>query len=92
MAKPVPTTDFIASHKTGTLSSSLSKADIDRILGFEANQGESGDGKVTVGWDFKIGDEEFAIWDYKGARWSTYGSSSALTELFGDHYRPYRIG
>ena len=92
MSKPVPTTDFIQSYKTGQLSSSLSKEDIDRILGFEGNQEESGDGKSTVVWDFRVDGVDCSIWDYKGSRWSTFGPSSIFQELFGDQYTVYSVG
>ena len=69
------------SHRTGRLDPSVSVADIKAALGFSANIVDD-PYKVKQSWGFTIGGEQFGIWDYKGARWSTYGDQDVLESLF----------
>lgn len=71
---------FVQSHKTGSLPSSLSPMDIMNVLG-EPNVDDDVD-KVEYSWTFTIDDEDCAIWDYRGSRWSTFGPSYKIRQLF----------
>jgi hypothetical protein len=89
-SKPVPTSDFIGSHKTGSLQR-INVEKISEILGFGPNATDIDDAKVTVQWDFRVNGKDFSIWDYKGSKahnyFSTYGDKTVLKELFKDHYQ-----
>jgi hypothetical protein len=76
--------DTAGPHKEGSLSSSLTKKEIVKILGFEPNIDDD-DRKVKNSWGFTYKGRSFGIWDYKGAEWSFYGPKELLAELFPDH-------
>jgi len=88
MAKPVPTSNFISSSKTGSLQP-IPKSEIDHILGFLNNSVGDQD-KVKYQWDFIYKGAEMSIWDYKGVRWSTFGPAEHFIELFGDRWSARR--
>ena len=71
--------DFIGSHKQAHLTATYAR--ITEVLGFEPQEDLCE--KVTMQWDFQIGDELFSIWDYKGAKFSAFGNMAVLKELFG---------
>ena len=77
----------ILSHKTGSLSSDWTVDQISEILGFTPNYEDDPD-KVEFSWAASVFDTvtgesaDIAIWDYKGSRWSTYGSPDVLGKLF----------
>jgi len=79
--------DHVVSHKTGSLSSKLTVDQISYVLGFDCNIVDDPD-KVKHSWGASIYDTttgqsfKVAIWDYNGARWSTYGDNDVLKELF----------
>ncbi len=79
------TGNYMGSSRQGTLSPSLTKKAITSALGFKPD-GPSGDGKVTAEWQFTVDGVECAVWDYKGAKWSTFGPDEALRKVFGTHY------
>jgi len=85
--KIVPVSD-VASHKTGRIVG-LSKAEIDRILGFKPNVADD-PGKVKHSWGFNVQGNDCAVWDWKGSHklkeWSAYGPDSVLREVFGTSY------
>ena len=87
MMKIVPH-DKPGRSRTGTLYD-INVRVITEILGFGPNV-QDDPNKVVNSWGFKIGDEEFGIWDYKGSQeygqFSTYGNSAVLEKLFGVHY------
>lgn len=78
---------FISTHKTGSLDESVTVGDINRALQGKIKPG-SGD-KSRYDWMFLVDGEACGIWDYKGARWSTYGPASAF-EKIGLVSRPNR--
>lgn len=74
------------SHRMFGLSSSLTKDDIEKVLGFKPNIDDDPD-KVTSSWGFRVkfsdGDHDRgAIWDYKGSRWSAFGDRDIFDILF----------
>jgi hypothetical protein len=79
-------------HRTGSLSDSLSKADIIEKLGFSPNCNDDPD-KVRNSWGFLVNPDSngngthCGIWDYKGFKWSTYGPDEIFEYLFGDNYK-----
>jgi hypothetical protein len=82
--KIVPTTKFISSYRTGTISG-YTKTEIDTILGFKSNVDDDHD-KVKYSWGFTINGVECAIWDYKGSYrsriYSTFGPNEFFEALF----------
>lgn len=78
---------FISTHKTGSLDESVTVGEINRALQGKIKSG-SGD-KSRYDWQFLVDGEACGIWDYKGARWSTYGPASAF-EKIGLVSRPNR--
>jgi len=82
-----PRSDVVG-HRTGYIQG-LSKADIDRILGFRPNVDDDAD-KVRYSWGFTADGECCAVWDWKGSYrsqvWSTHGAEALLQSLFGEHY------
>jgi len=79
--------DHILSSKTGSLSSDWTVEQISEVLGFKPNYQDDPD-KVEFSWGADIYDNvtgefyKIAIWDYKDARWSTYGDADILQQLF----------
>lgn len=73
--------------RQGGLSSALSAQAITDRLGFGPNvvnsTHPSGDGKVTQQWQWRYNGRTYAIWDYKGSRWSCYGDLRHFESLFG---------
>lgn len=84
-AKRIKPKRNIASHKTGSLSDKLSFNDIVATLGFKPNCDDDGY-KVKYSWGFTIDGEPCAIWDYKDARWSTFGPREKFVEIFGEEF------
>ena len=81
---------YISSHKQGSLPESLSVKDIQAAVGSRIkDQGMSGDRKVKHHWEFLVDGVPCAIWDYYGARWSTFGPAEAFAKL-GLHVSPLR--
>ncbi len=83
----VPVTD-VASHKTGRIVG-LTKAQIDRILGFKPNIKDD-PYKVKYSWGFNVQGNDCAIWDWKGSHrfneFSAYGPDAVLRQVFGSNY------
>ena len=75
-------------HRTGCLED-IDVATITEVLGFAPNVNDDPD-KVVNSWGFKIDDQDFGIWDYKGSHirgaFSTYGSAKILSKLFPNNY------
>ena len=65
------------------LSSSLTKTQIEQILGFEPNVKDD-PYKVKNSWGFKVDGMHCGIWDYKGLPWSAYGPEEVFIKLFGE--------
>ncbi len=40
--------------------------------------------KVRYSWRYSVDGSPVAIWDYKGVRWSYYGSREMMVKLFGE--------
>jgi hypothetical protein len=84
----VPVSD-VASHKTGRIVG-LTKAQIDKVLGFEPNVDDD-PYKVKYSWAFNAGGRDCAIWDWKGSHklreFSAYGPKEVLSKLFGTSYQ-----
>lgn len=80
--------DHVSSHRTGILTATTVE-DISNVLGFQPNVDDDPD-KVENSWAFQIGDDEFAIWDWKGSHYagqfSTYGNHEVLAKLFPENY------
>lgn len=68
-------------HRTGSLPSNITPAQIKKILGFAANVDDDKD-KVKHSWGFEVDGKFAAIWDYKGSRWSTFDPDGVLPGLF----------
>lgn len=68
-------------HRTGSLPSTVTPAQIKKILGFAANIDDDKD-KVKYSWGFEVDGKYAAIWDYKGSRWSTFDPANVLPALF----------
>lgn len=74
---------FFAASRSGTLSSTLTEQHISEVLGFEPVRSPGTDGKVSMEWQWRDAGLNYAIWDYKGARWSFSGEESYFQMLFG---------
>lgn len=73
-------------HRTGRLRN-VSDKDIHlRIPEAHFSDTPSSDGKVTLEWSFKADGHHCGIWDYRGARFSTYGPNYIFKALFGESY------
>lgn len=81
-----PYLDGVNSHKTGSLDPSITEKEITETLGVEPERFE--DEKVTVEWFFAWKGQPCAMWDYRGAQWSTYGPPEAFREMFGARWSP----
>lgn len=83
----VPYTEYHPTCRQGRLTSKLTAVEITAKLGFEPNLNSpdkpSSDGKVTTEWQWKDNDKVYAIWDYKGSRWSYYGNLPYMASIFG---------
>jgi len=79
--------DQILSSKTGSLPSDMTVDQISERLGFEPNFQDDPD-KVEYSWGASVYDTvtgewyDIAIWDYHGARWSTYGDQDIIEQVF----------
>ncbi len=73
------------SHRTGSLSATLTPAEIKAKLGFGPNIDDDPD-KVTMSWGFTVDGVPCGIWDYYRNRWSTFGPHDVFAKLFPDHY------
>jgi hypothetical protein len=83
--------EFISSFRTGIITG-MSKNVIDSVVGFKGKKIKSGDGKVTIEWQFQADGVDCAIWDYKGsakyAQYSAYMPASIGRALFAAAYDP----
>ncbi len=70
----------ISSYKQGHLDTTYEH--ICTVLG-KPNR-EDDYGKVEYSWGYNVDGEPIAIWDYKGVRWSYYGSRETMVKLFGE--------
>lgn len=68
-------------HRTGTLSASVTVAEIEKVLGFKANIDDD-ESRVTHSWGFTVNGKRAGIWDYKGSRWSVFDPDGVLPALF----------
>lgn len=88
---PIP---IVAGHKTGRIMG-LTKAQIDRILGFKPNVDDDPI-KVKHSWAFSAEGNACAVWDWKGSHrskeWSAYGPDDVLRRVFGTNYVPGAYG
>ena len=73
------------SHKTGSLSATLSPVLITARLGFAPNIDDDPT-KVTMSWGFTVDGVRCGIWDYYRNRWSTYGPHDVFAKLFPEYY------
>jgi len=83
-------TEFVSTWKNGELPRDIQPSQIIAVLGFDPalpEQDDDDDVKVTMKWDFTIDGEPAAIWDYKGARWSTFGCER-IAHLFASPQAP----
>jgi hypothetical protein len=77
----------VMSHRTGSLPSGVTVEQISERLGFEPNFQDDPD-KVEYSWGATVYDTvtgesyDIAIWDYYGARWSTYGDQDIIEQVF----------
>jgi len=77
----------ILSSKTGSLPSDMTVDQISERLGFKPNF-QDDPMKVTWSWGATVYDTvtgasyDIAIWDYYGARWSTYGDQDIIEQVF----------
>ena len=83
--------EFISSFRTGIITG-MSKNVIDSVLLIKGTKVKSGDGKVTVEWQFQADGVDCAIWDYKGSakadQYSAYMPAAIGQALFGAAYNP----
>jgi hypothetical protein len=71
--------------RMGRLPPNITEEMITQRLGIDPVNEGSSDGKVTVEWRFLADGEPCGIWDYKGARWSTFGPHEVFAQLFSNH-------
>jgi hypothetical protein len=69
------------SFRSHQLPETLSADDISTRLGFPPN-GAHDPSKSTTEWSGRIDGQAFAIWDYRGHRWSAYDPRGRLRDLF----------
>lgn len=69
-------------HRTWSLPARLTPEQITDRLGFEPERVGDPDGKVTLRWRARAGAAMLAIWDYKGERWSVWGSREFIRQVF----------
>lgn len=82
MSKPnIIAVNEVGDFKTGSLPSTLSAKNIEKILGFAANVADDED-KVKHSWGFTVDGKRCGIWDYRGSRWSVYDPDKVLPALF----------
>jgi hypothetical protein len=85
-------TDFVSSHKTGSISN-LTLGQIQERLGFPPTS--ENDDKSEYTWEFTVDGVPCSIWDWKGSyrarQWSAYGPDAVLRSIFGANYAPYRL-
>lgn len=84
---------YIGSDQTGRLDPTTSASSITKITGGRKPLGPSWDGKVAKYWAFLVERpdgtrHECAVWDYRGAKWSTSGPDDVFAYLFGTRYQP----
>jgi hypothetical protein len=70
-------TTLKGSYLTATLPATLHEDEITARLGFAPSMPEKG----KYEWEGTINGHHFAIWDFKGARWSVYAPGFARTPL-----------
>lgn len=70
-------------HRQFSLSPVIAAKTISEICG--KSEGASGDGKVKNEWNVReiSTGEVLSIWDYRGAKWSCFGSVELARRLFG---------
>ena len=78
-------TTIESTYRMFRLSDKISKIQIDKKLYLTLKK-PSGDGKIKYMWNAVDEDSrrKLAIWDFKGAKWSCYGSRDLAAELFGE--------
>ena len=83
-----PDNSRVGTHRTGGLVG-ISADEISETLGFRPNVSDD-PSKVVNSWQFRIGRDVLAIWDYKGSHkygsFSTFGDAQTLQKIFGSHY------
>ena len=83
--------EFISSFRTGVITG-MSKNVIDSVLSIKGKKVKSGDGKVTIEWQFHVDGVPCAIWDYKGSakynQYSAYMPAYIGRALFAAAYDP----
>lgn len=89
--KIIKAKEFIGSFRTGIITG-MSKNAIDSVLKLKSRKIKSGDGKVTIEWQFHADGVPCAIWDYKGSakydQYSAYMPATIGQSLFGAAYNP----
>jgi hypothetical protein len=75
-------------YRTGRLVGLSDQEVHERIPDAYFSNERSADGKVTREWSFKTDGHHCGIWDYRGARFSTFGPDFVFKTLFGEAYRP----
>jgi hypothetical protein len=87
--KIIKAKEFIGSFRTGIITG-YSKNLINSILLIPGTKVKSGDGKVTIEWQFIVDGIPCAIWDYKGSakenQYSAYMPEVIGRSLFGAAY------
>jgi hypothetical protein len=73
--------DGAGSHRTGSIDSGYTVAEINRILGFKPNIQDDPQ-KVKYSWGFTADGQPCGIWDYRGGRWSVFGPQEVFDKLF----------
>jgi hypothetical protein len=73
--------DEAGSHRTGSIDSGYTVAEINRILGFKPNIQDDPQ-KVKYSWGFTANGQPCGIWDYRGGRWSVFGPQEVFDKLF----------
>lgn len=77
MTHTIVKTRIAGSHLTHHLPSDMHRDTISHRLGFYPSEPDKGRDE----WEGTIDGHPFAIWDFKGARWSVYASGFALLAL-----------
>jgi hypothetical protein len=85
-----PSNEF-APYRTGTLTG-ISKGQIlSAIPDATFLDTPTADKKVTMEWAFLANGQLCGIWDYRGARFSTYGPAQVFETLFGEAYSSLNV-
>jgi len=81
-ARITPHPDSIGTYRQGGLRPDIAPETIDRVIGGDCRVPDDAQ-KVKHSWQFNFDGTPCAIWDYKGARWSTFGPAAVFATLFG---------